>query len=387
MATNPITSAISSISLFAFVGLTIFRIIANQTLIKFSSYTIWYLGFGIMGSISLFYAINNDYVFSDLYILLVCLILTFCFIQYIQNSSGFKRVFSFYAYSPIILVLYLLLSGEINSSGERLGQSTFLNANNLALVMMISLCCIAWLIIYSNRRYLLINVSLALVYLLITALTGGRKFLVLPFVFTLLLLIFRFFQTRKFRLLFYIIFFLLFLITSAWAIMNIPFLYNSIGMRFSGLFDLLRGVSSPSEPDYSTIYRLLMIRSGWNWFLERPILGYGLNNFQVMFSEVLTKSYAHNNYIELLVDTGLVGTIIYYSFYIYLLTKLLRIRNDFTGIKDFFLAYIFVLPLFELGAVTYNLTVIQIFLGLASAYVWIKGERGQYEQDIARNRL
>lgn len=190
MANSPITFAISSISLYAFVGLTFFKIISNQTLIKFNAYVIWYLGFGIVGSLSLFYAINNDFVFSDLYILLVCLILAFCFIQYVRDSSSFIRVFSFYAYSPIFLVLFLLFSGEIITSGERLGQSTFSNANNLALVMMIALCCVAWLIFYSNRKYLLLNVFLALVFLVITALTGGRKFIILPFAFTLLLLIF-----------------------------------------------------------------------------------------------------------------------------------------------------------------------------------------------------
>jgi hypothetical protein len=75
-----------------------------------------------------------------------------------------------------------------------------------------------------------------------------------------------------------------------------------------------------------------------------------------------------------MVDLGIVGTLVYYSFYAYIIAKLIRIRDDVTGIRDFFLAFMLVLGIFELGAVTYKLYSIQIFIGLASAYVWLYKE-------------
>ena len=81
--------------------------------------------------------------------------------------------------------------------------------------------------------------------------------------------------------------------------------------------------------------------------------------------------YAHNNYIELMVDLGMVGTFVYYSFYGYIIAKLIKIRDDVTGIKNFFLAFMLVLLILEISAVTYNIDLFQTFIGLASAYVWL----------------
>ena len=77
--------------------------------------------------------------------------------------------------------------------------------------------------------------------------------------------------------------------------------------------------------------RVTLFQYGMNWFLDNPILGVGINNFRVLStktSEFAGMSfYAHNNYVELLVDIGIVGIVIYYSAYYYLYLNL-RKYND-----------------------------------------------------------
>jgi O-antigen ligase len=366
--TTPVTKVLGSILLYTFLGLTFFKLVTKQTPLKITSYIPWYLAFGIVGAISFFYALDSEDVLNSLYTYVVSFVLTFSFIQYTRDHSKLLRIISFYAYLPIFLIVYLFVSGDITSFSGRLGEITFGNANDLAMIMMITLCCIFWLTIYGKKKYLVLNIALSGIIFYIIALTGGRKFILIPFIFLFFLLLFKTFREKKISSLVYLLLIGIIVIVGVWAVINIPVLFNSIGVRFEGLINFFSGTSA----DTSTIYRYMMIREGWNWFLDKPILGYGLNNFRVRFSQILADAtYAHNNYIELLFDLGLVGAILYYAYYAFLIIKLTRINNDHSGMRDFFLSFMLVLIAYEMGGVTYNSTQIQLFIGLASAFLFL----------------
>lgn len=360
---------LGSVVLYLFLGLTLVKLITKQTPIKISFYSVWYLAFGILGALSFFYALNTGYVIGDLYLLFVSLVLTFSFIQYLRNNTSIVRIFSFYAYSPIILVLYLFISGEISPHGERLGETTFGNANNLAIVMMISIYCISWFIIYGKKKYYLINIILLIIYFYVIAMSGGRKYFLLPFIFIAIMFLLKNGLKKILPSMLFLILILIIGSATIWSVINVPLLYNSIGVRFEGLLSFFSG--DQRNIDDSTLIRFMMIENGWKWFLQQPLIGFGLNNYRVLLNEILGLNYAHNNFIELMVDLGMVGLLIYYSFYAFLIGKLAQIRNDITGIRDFFLAFMITLLIFEIGSVTYNLYVVQIFIGLAAAYAWL----------------
>jgi O-antigen ligase len=372
---TPMTRVIGGIVLYIFLGISFYKLITKQTPLKFTSYILWYLIFGILGLISFFYAENGDYVIRNLYTLLVAIILTFSFIQYVRKIPNIITIFAFFAYFPIILVFYLLISGNVSTGNERLGTSLFGNPNIFAGSMMLSLFCVMWFIFYGSKRYKLINTFWALVILFVISMSGGRKYILIAILFLLVMMILKYWKKKKINLLLYISLFSLILLASVWAFMNISILYDIIGVRFEGLLNFISG--DIGKADYSTIYRYMMIANGWQWFLKQPIIGYGLNNFSFFFSQVLFDVYAHNNYIELLVDLGLLGTLIYYSFYIYIIVKLFQIKNDNSGLRNFFLAFLLVLSIFELSVVTYNQYTIQIFLALASVYVWLYDKRSK----------
>lgn len=56
-----------------------------------------------------------------------------------------------------------------------------------------------------------------------------------------------------------------------------------------------------------------MIRFGLEMFKERPIFGFGIDNFRARY---VTGQYSHNNYIELMVSGGLVALVMYYLMFL-----------------------------------------------------------------------
>ena len=88
--------------------------------------------------------------------------------------------------------------------------------------------------------------------------------------------------------------------------------------------------SSGGTSDYSTLNRLEFIRIGIGQFIKTPILGIGIGNSPVIIGR---ETYLHSNYVELLACGGLLGTIVYYAPYFYLLKRFLRVREKDYSIK------------------------------------------------------
>jgi len=69
--------------------------------------------------------------------------------------------------------------------------------------------------------------------------------------------------------------------------------------------------------------RLFILETGWEAFKQRPLLGAGLSSFEVMYYEISKESggwkASHNTYLQVLVETGILGfslfiLLIYYGF-------------------------------------------------------------------------
>lgn len=78
------------------------------------------------------------------------------------------------------------------------------------------------------------------------------------------------------------------------------------------------------EPFSSLMWRFRLWKNTIPFFFERPILGHGLSSFQVLSRDVqglslLPAPEAHNDYLKILIETGIVGLIIYISTYLKLL--------------------------------------------------------------------
>ncbi len=85
------------------------------------------------------------------------------------------------------------------------------------------------------------------------------------------------------------------------ALLFIEPLRRMIGQRLLNMvLELLGG-----NTDGSTSVRMGMLKCGLSMFSQKPIFGWGLGAFTDLGG---FETYSHNNYVELLVAVGLVGT-------------------------------------------------------------------------------
>ncbi len=97
-----------------------------------------------------------------------------------------------------------------------------------------------------------------------------------------------------------------------------------------GIMDLVlqRFDAALSGTDNSTNKRRLYIEFGIEMFKKKPILGYGIEHFGLLFQEKYGSMHpAHNNYVQILTSFGITGFLLWYGAYFYFLI---------IGIKNFY---------------------------------------------------
>jgi len=80
-----------------------------------------------------------------------------------------------------------------------------------------------------------------------------------------------------------------------------------------------------NEVAFTDFHRYALAQDGLRLFFERPIFGWGANGFEY-FNNV-DKTYSHINFLELLVNYGVIGLILFYSMYIWFGKKLYYLNN------------------------------------------------------------
>ena len=145
-------------------------------------------------------------------------------------------------------------------------------------------------------------------------------------------------------------------------IMNVSILYEIIGYRFEGLLGL---VNSATE-DVSTLNRNNLLKQAFEVWVSHPVLGVGFNNFPVVQTIQSGYYYAHNNYLEILADLGVVGFLLYYINYV----RIIRFKiNKNNPLQVCLKSVFFMLAFMDLTVVSYQdlrhqLPLYLIFLGL-----------------------
>ncbi|NLI20046.1 MAG: O-antigen ligase family protein [Clostridiales bacterium] len=98
---------------------------------------------------------------------------------------------------------------------------------------------------------------------------------------------------------------------------NIPFLYDTVLVRFQNLILTLTGENQAA--DKSSLGRSLYQVLAAKMFLDRPWLGYGVDGFYCMLRDVryvngvfMRAVYSHSNFSEISADFGIVGLAVWY---------------------------------------------------------------------------
>jgi len=106
-----------------------------------------------------------------------------------------------------------------------------------------------------------------------------------------------------------------------------------------------------------------MVEIGLKTFLDHPLFGIGIGNSRELTVVYLGwETYLHNNFVELLASGGIVGFLLYYAMYLYLISVFWRCRKQYNEEYAICLTLLLVLLVLDFGRVSYYTKTQYVFL-------------------------
>lgn len=338
--------------------------ITESTSIRFkiTGYHIWLFIFTSIVFISRFWAFSRtgaENLFNTVFFNFICLSCV-AFLVY-DDLRRVRLVVGCMAVAPIVLELRVILTGGLLAFLNSRATGS-ISANSVGMFSAFGIF-FAYALYRENRkaRWLLLSTF----NLCIALLSASRKAIMVIALVALLLAVLDSENKDSFGKFSKVALLVVFLLIAAFLVMNVPFLYELVGIRLEGMINGFFG--SGRNIDASTKTRMDLVAFGIDWFREKPFLGYGADGFRHLMSAFhpgQTAFYAHNNYVELLVSYGLIGMIAYYFIYLRLLVIGLidRKRMPFLGLTAFCL--LIGLLVMDYGLVDYYSRDAQLFIVL-----------------------
>jgi O-antigen ligase len=225
------------------------------------------------------------------------------------------KLLAFSAFLTIIVLTFTLKENLISIQLQRLSANEEVNANRFAM-MLSQLCAIlfAFIIFKKNRLIQLLLVATVLVAVYMIILSGSRSALVgilLAISLTSFYLLIK--QTKKYIIPLVLIAILGFIFWEQIQQLDIPIIsrFTMEGIKESG-----------GSQDRYTIWKTLIPFALTN----NPLFGYGFGAENVI---VLAKMHgldkpAHNFLIDMFLQIGIVGVVLYFSYFVYVFKRLIK---------------------------------------------------------------
>lgn len=362
------TSMLSRYTLYAFLLLALVDMFYKKK-IRFTYYTIAIFLYGIMLTVSFFYTPDLNYGIQTLYWYYTCAVLTFFIGNYVDSAEKIYFLIKAYLISGMVLAFFLLSFygveifniAENSTHGIRIGGELG-NENSIGMSLSISCVFAIYLIFYhsfTKKEKIICMLDIAVCFPLIL-LTGSKKALFIVFFGILLLIICKpSDRGNMVKRLGYLLTGAIFLCIGFVIITKV----RAFWFMTERIYEFISTMQGNSVSDSDGI-RIYMIKAGLNAFSHSPILGNG-----VAYSRYILGTYAHNNYTEILMNTGLVGFLTYYSIYIISIIKLIFLKSYDLKLKILALFIIVSFLILEVGMVSYYNRYFQILLTLTSIII------------------
>src|SRR5690606_28195676 len=109
--------------------------------------------------------------------------------------------------------------------------------------------------------------------------------------------------------------------------------------------------------------RFDLIIEGFEIFSKQPLFGHGLENYRFLNSH---ETYAHNNYIELLVSVGVLGFLSYYLVLAYKMIFIFKRRKLYD--MHLFGSLLLIVLILDIAQVSYKNQITQTILVIVFSY-------------------
>jgi O-antigen ligase len=352
------------------------KLVINLTLVAF-------LLFIVVCALSAFYAVNPSLVYSKVMTLLLVFVLILSVGNYLDTVDKIEKTIHYFVYGGFIASIYIFLNAdftEVTRFGSQLG-----NVNAIGIIIGISDTFAFYLWLTERKfRHLIMLVAMLPIILI----TGSRKALFF-IIFNFLIILFLRSSSSLMKIIKFMIISGLGLIVAFYLIYHVKLLYEILGTRMDNLFAFILGKGTREG---SLNARSYMAQFGLHVFGQKPWLGYGIDNYRVLLkNELGSGTYSHNNFIELMVGTGVIGLSTYYLTHLFALKGLVGARKEHPGVSIYypFIALLLSYTILSISMVYYDDKHISILLAMGSVLqsVFRKDEFGVKQYiEIQNNR-
>lgn len=317
---------------------------------------------GLFSLLSIFWSENQNYAFSKNITLIQLILLAFVIYNIIDTELKVIKAFNAIYLGGYIMILYALkdygISGLIDGlvTGTRLGGD--INQENaFGLYCGITFIIAIYHYMYHKNN---IHIVLSILPLLFAISSGSRKSI---FVLLIGFIILYYYKNRSNKFLKTMIIIII-LFMSFQFVSSLPIFSNT----FRRLHGLLNIFTDEGVVDNSTLVRKEMIEFGFKLFKERPLFGYGTEQYGIQYLKhfgIVRPS--HNNYVQLLVSFGIIGFSLWYSMYYYIISNMYKIVvNNKVAVL---ILSIFMISLFnDLTMISFTDKLFFIFIALGFSY-------------------
>ncbi len=368
-----------------YIGVVLFLVLvllaSSEIKLRVSSYVTWTVLWIFVVAYSITYSIQPSTTITALLIVAARGLIFVVVLSRINSYEILCKVLKILIFVEFVNLMYIFYKVDIFTIGRtRIGarsiatdSDTAWNSNGISAVLVA--CTIYALALLYNKKvkHRIRMIMIVILYIVVALLCGSRMGLLLLVGVPLTwMAISSNYRNFFFRLLIIIVAG----VAIYYVVMYIPAFYQVLGRRIETLILNLMG---QSVTDGSITGRQNLINYGLDWFLERPFFGFGMYTFKErMLWQYGFSQYAHNSYIEILVGTGIVGMVVYYWYYLYLIIKSWRLKYNHWQIV---LASMLVIMVAEMATVSFKNFTFQFALVIISVVQKI-GLKGMMREGI-----
>ncbi len=374
------TTYLEYISLLLFILLNLYKFFKNKKM-RMTYQVICYTLFGIYACFSYFWALDGTTAMKVIPSILGVIALLFSLSLYVDSKQNFIKLIRFVVFANFlssfkIILLYFLYTG---SAADRISNITGIYFNTVGQVIGFAIILTFYLYkLYNKKLYL----GMVVIQFIAVLLTESRKSILIPLLALGIVILL---QKKTFKqLLRYLLLVFSLGIFSAIIYFTDFSFTKDIKDKFQGLFMYATGQKTD---DWSINLRQFFIDTGIEIYRDNKLVGIGVNNFSYYvghYTEYGKERYSHNNYIEILSCLGIVGMILYYWIYIYLLLNLFKnvIKDRQNLLLIILLSLLVVLMIMEWGIVSYTGCMYHIFIAIICFGCFYKNDLYLKENDV-----
>lgn len=241
-----------------------------------------------------------------------------------------------YAYSALFSLFFLINRVSCDAKYKRL--------RSILYIIAIIICSVFALLTGSKKAFILLSTGIFILFFLKKGNDYAvfKKILFGVFAMGIIVLIFNVIQNME--------------------------MFRAINQRLNELVLLLTSGSGSDSDNY----RLSLAKQGLDIFSLNPLLGSGTGASRHYFG-----TYSHNNYVEILMNTGIIGFVVFYSSNVNILFRLITSDNGKSVFKVCGILIIIAHLLLGFGLVYYYDRYDQIMIAVASAFASLNLQAGK----------